>query len=1022
MSQWGTWAVVGWLALVLASARSDGNVGCLFSPSLCIPEVEWCFNDDAFGRCLQENVDEEDLYRHELSPDELQELEREMERLLNLGYRWSHSYTQCLLQAMLYAYKIRMVYDPEVCNNLKDQDLASALKAFESDEMALDPQNVAFVKFTPSANNPHAEFADEVYFPPLPLDADFLPVPPPVDRDEEDIDEEEEEQPLPLREVPVVLEPQEEESDYPGVGFSQRQFPFSLVRKKSLPHRRSLHFSTNYNTPDDFRRGYESRDLLPDGVQEMSAFSEVYNTPDGFRSGDETRDQHRLSEPLVLLESEESNQVDPAESILLPMLKAIGESYPSPRVQEGQEREGGRLLELSGRMADGEGEVARGYTEGGMVLIPDKHTDADQSLSEFLVGLNSDNWGFKRPERLDVKKPGPPFKTNNYAFKTQTEEKSQSSKGGSDHKEKTSHDHDDCTGAKETERHPESAVQPEPDILPQVQLQNVEKLIAVPPQKKTYGPDLDMTGSQQYDIINNNFAFIEFKEIINTWQQGERIIEEVAKQLHVPKSTFDEIRVDRNEVTFRVLNNNKNLNASTVAKKIEDIKYDLKQKCGVTVTSAGIGDKTKLPSVLSLNGDGDFEFFAVAFIVSVIFITVVLSTILLLLVRRYVASRAKIRNLTTPDTEASKDYQELCRARMAAKPPHDTAAPTAASHRIASLSRESDNSPSSRSSTSSWSEEPALSSMDISTGHMVLSYMEDHLRNKDRLETEWAALCAYEAEPCATIIAQRPENAKKNRYVNALPYDHARVVLNELSNISGSDYINASTITDHDPRNPAYIATQGPLPHTAPDLWQMVWEQGCVVMVMLTRLIENDVSMCHRYWPEEGSELYHIYEVHLVSEHFWCDDYLVRSFYLKNLKTTETRTVTQFHFLSWPEGGVPVSTKALLEFRRKVNKSFRGRSCPIAVHCSDGVGRTGTYCLLDMVLNRMAKGAKEIDIAATLEHIRDQRGGSVATKQQFQFVLAAVAEEVQATLRNMSQQKAEPPPATPPTTTQPPAQ
>lgn len=76
--------------------------------------------------------------------------------------------------------------------------------------------------------------------------------------------------------------------------------------------------------------------------------------------------------------------------------------------------------------------------------------------------------------------------------------------------------------------------------------------------------------------------------------------------------------------------------------------------------------------------------------------------------------------------------------------------------------------------------------------------------------------------------------------------------------------------------------------------------------------------MCHRYWPEEGSELYHIYEVHLVSEHFWCDDYLVRSFYLKNLHTCETRTVTQFHFLSWPENTVPHSTKALLEFRRSV--------------------------------------------------------------------------------------------------------
>ncbi|CAI6347884.1 unnamed protein product [Macrosiphum euphorbiae] len=273
-------------------------------------------------------------------------------------------------------------------------------------------------------------------------------------------------------------------------------------------------------------------------------------------------------------------------------------------------------------------------------------------------------------------------------------------------------------------------------------------------------------------------------------------------------------------------------------------------------------------------------------------------------------------------------------------------------------------------------------------------------------------------DPEERFQCPRPDNAKKNRYINALPYDHARVVINEYANMNNSDYINASTITDHDPRNPAYIATQGPLAETSADFWQMVWEQGCVVIVMLTRLVENDVVLCHRYWPEEGSELYHIYEVHLVSEHIWCDDYLVRSFYLKNLKTGETRTVTQFHFLTWPDGGVPNTTKALLEFRRKVNKSFRGRSCPIVVHCSDGVSRTGSYCLLDMVLNRMAKGAKEIDIAATLEHIRDQRSGAVATKAQFQMVLAAVAEEVQAILKALPQQQTPQPLPPPP----PPAQ
>ncbi|XP_045150134.1 receptor-type tyrosine-protein phosphatase-like N [Echinops telfairi] len=208
---------------------------------------------------------------------------------------------------------------------------------------------------------------------------------------------------------------------------------------------------------------------------------------------------------------------------------------------------------------------------------------------------------------------------------------------------------------------------------------------------------------------------------------------------------------------------------------------------------------------------------------------------------------------------------------------------------------------------------------------------------------------------------------------------------------------------EHDPRMPAYIATQGPLSHTIADFWQMVWESGCTVIVMLTPLVEDGVKQCDRYWPDEGSSLYHVYEVNLVSEHIWCEDFLVRSFYLKNVQTQETRTLTQFHFLSWPAEGTPASTRPLLDFRRKVNKCYRGRSCPIIVHCSDGAGRTGTYILVDMVLNRMAKGVKEIDIAATLEHVRDQRPGLVRTKDQFEFALTAVAEEVNAILKALPQ-------------------
>ncbi|KAJ8253000.1 hypothetical protein GJAV_G00208040 [Gymnothorax javanicus] len=344
------------------------------------------------------------------------------------------------------------------------------------------------------------------------------------------------------------------------------------------------------------------------------------------------------------------------------------------------------------------------------------------------------------------------------------------------------------------------------------------------------------------------------------------------------------------------------------------------------------------------------------------------------------------------------EYQDLCRQHMAAKSSGRQEAGGgggsrggggADTSRVSSVSSQfSDgpqNSPSSHSSTPSWCEEPAQANMDISTGHMILAYMEDHLQNKDRLAQEWEALCSYQAEPSSTTAAQSQSNTKKNRDPQFVPYDHSRVRLKPEINTSRADYINASILIEHDPRMPAYIATQGPLSHTIADFWQMVWESGCTVIVMMTALVEDGQKQCDRYWPDEGSSLYHIYEVNLVSEHIWCNDFLVRSFYLKNVQTQETRTLTQFHFLSWPAHGIPTSTRPLLDFR------------------SDGTGRTGTYILIDMVLNRMAKGVKEIDIAATLEHIRDQRPGMVRTKDQFEFALTAVAEEVNAILKALPQ-------------------
>uniref|UniRef100_S4RBD9 Tyrosine-protein phosphatase domain-containing protein n=1 Tax=Petromyzon marinus TaxID=7757 RepID=S4RBD9_PETMA len=209
---------------------------------------------------------------------------------------------------------------------------------------------------------------------------------------------------------------------------------------------------------------------------------------------------------------------------------------------------------------------------------------------------------------------------------------------------------------------------------------------------------------------------------------------------------------------------------------------------------------------------------------------------------------------------------------------------------------------------------------------------------------------------------------------------------------------------DHDPRTPVYIAAQAPLANTVVDFWQqMVWESGCTVVVMLTPLMENRVEHCYRYWPEEGSRTYHIYEVNLVSEHVWCEDFLVRSLYLKNALTAETRTLTQFHYLSWPDQAAPSSAASLLDFRRQEPPSLQQPECPTPISCQNVYTRPCTYLYICSALSKFTRSlsTKEIDIAATLEFIRDQRLGMVETKEQFGFALTAVAEEVNAILRSL---------------------
>ncbi|KAK2857625.1 hypothetical protein Q7C36_005544 [Tachysurus vachellii] len=543
-------------------------------------------------------------------------------------------------------------------------------------------------------------------------------------------------------------------------------------------------------------------------------------------------------------------------------------------------------------------------------------------------------------------------------------------------------------------------------------------------EEKGWKGVLNTTPAKNQSQYKEEYGYIVTNKSPLSLFDGIRLLVALTKRIHLTIGSFINISVVGPALTFQVRPNSQNLSNAEVAEKAVAETNFLESETGLNVLQAGVGEnKDGVPVAMRVRNSSQWVFLMFVGVACVGGLLVGSLTIACLHSHAQQLASRKLGLGPEAGSGTHYAYQDLCRQHMAAKSSsgrQESGVSTGGSgtggavggagtdtSRISSVSSQYSDapqaSPSSHSSTPSWCEEPAQSNMDISTGHMILAYMEDHVKNKDRLMKEWEALCSYQAEPSTVSVAQNESNIKKNRCPDAVPYDHSRVKLKAEVNPSRADYINASTIIEHDPRMPAYIATQGPLSHTISDFWQMVWENGCTVIVMMSALVEDGEKQCDRYWPDEGSSLYHIYEVNLVSEHIWCNDFLVRSFYLKNVQTQETRTLTQFHFLSWPAQGIPTSTRPLLDFRRKVNKCYRGRSCPIIVHCSDGTGRTGTYILIDMVLNRMAKGVKEIDIAATLEHIRDQRPGMVRTKDQFEFALTAVAEEVNAILKALPQ-------------------
>ncbi|NXC85171.1 PTPRD phosphatase, partial [Cercotrichas coryphoeus] len=251
--------------------------------------------------------------------------------------------------------------------------------------------------------------------------------------------------------------------------------------------------------------------------------------------------------------------------------------------------------------------------------------------------------------------------------------------------------------------------------------------------------------------------------------------------------------------------------------------------------------------------------------------------------------------------------------------------------------------------------------------------------NVTGMELEFKRLASSKAHTSRFISANLPCNKFKNRLVNIMPYESTRVCLQPIRGVEGSDYINASFIDGYRQQQ-AYIATQGPLAETTEDFWRMLWEHNSTIVVMLTKLREMGREKCHQYWPAERSARYQYFVVDPMAE-YNMPQYILREFKVTDARDGQSRTVRQFQFTDWPEQGVPKSGEGFIDFIGQVHKTKEqfGQDGPISVHCSAGVGRTGVFITLSIVLERM-RYEGVVDIFQTVKMLRTQRPAMVQTE------------------------------------------
>ncbi|XP_049646272.1 tyrosine-protein phosphatase non-receptor type 18 [Suncus etruscus] len=254
----------------------------------------------------------------------------------------------------------------------------------------------------------------------------------------------------------------------------------------------------------------------------------------------------------------------------------------------------------------------------------------------------------------------------------------------------------------------------------------------------------------------------------------------------------------------------------------------------------------------------------------------------------------------------------------------------------------------------------------------------------------------------STDAGSRPENIRKNRYKDVLPYDKTRVILSLLQEEGHGDYINGNFIRGTDGRQ-AYIATQGPLPHTLMDFWRLVWEFGVKVILMACREVENGRNKCECYWAQAQKPL--------QIGHFFItlrETQLNEDIRLRTLQVTFQKEIpgvyTSLQFVSWPDRGVPEHPEHVLVMVEEARRIQGPDFSPLCIHCSAGCGRTGVLCIVDYVRQLLLKQKipSNFSLYKVVLEFRKQRPTAVQTEEQYRFLHQIVTILFNKALRNAS--------------------